>query len=273
MRLRNRIVKATYWTDPDLCRWHRDKREFYRSLWSCAEDSCCLEDDMFGVKLAAWPSPLDVKMSAKQFERWRDEIIEEGKLVRYEAGGQRFLYIPSMARHEAMNNPQSADLPLPPWVSWVKNSSDQRKGRYVHDFEMLQSLHNGCATDQNGNPTVPVLDCTVLDCTDQKFKTSCSSPGPMNTSDEQPPGFDEWWKAYPRKQSKGTAIRAYKTALKRASPADLLAALRWWPFPSDRQYQPLPATWLNGQRWLDEIPEEVTPDGVRIEEIKQYDRA
>jgi hypothetical protein len=128
-RLRNRIRKATFWTDPELGRWHRDKREFYASLWSCAEDSCCLEDDMFGVKIAAWPSPMDSDMSVEKFEQWRDEMLvperpdRPPKLVRYTVAGMDYLYIPAMSEHEKPRNPQSPDLPTPAKVTSITRTT------------------------------------------------------------------------------------------------------------------------------------------------------
>lgn len=158
MRLRNRIVKATYYTDPDLCRMPRDKREFYRSLWACAEDSCCLEDDMFGVKLAAWPSPMDADMTVEKFEAWRDEFVATGRLVAYQSGGNRFLYIPTMAEHESPRNPQSPDCPLPEWVEWIPPAKGTR-GSYRHHTDAVQTLYR-----PDTDP--PVLSCTGLSCTE-----------------------------------------------------------------------------------------------------------
>jgi hypothetical protein len=66
-----------------------------------------------------------------------------------------------------------------------------------------------------------------------------------------PPGFAEFWARYPRQEAKGAAIKAYARALTLTDPDTLLDALnRDWP---SRKYTPYPATWLNGQRWLDEI--------------------
>lgn len=166
MRLRNRIVKATYYTDPDLCRMPRDKRDFYRSLWACAEDSACLEDDMFGVKLSAWPSPLDADMTVELFEQWRDELIADGKLVTYEVEGRSYLYIPTMAEHESPRNPQSPDCPLPEWVTWTPNASDGRKGRYEHSSDLREGCTSVVQGSNNDATTVPVLPCTVLPCPD-----------------------------------------------------------------------------------------------------------
>ena len=37
-RLRNRMVKGDFWTDPTMKRWPILKRVFYQSLWAMAED-------------------------------------------------------------------------------------------------------------------------------------------------------------------------------------------------------------------------------------------
>ena len=159
MRLRNRMVKASFWTDPDLLRWPRDKRHFYQSLWALAEDSCCLEDDMFAVKVAAWASPVDADITVEVLSGWRDELVAAGKLIPYESEGKRCLFLDDMRKHENPRNPQSPDIPLPEWIEWNRHASDARKGYYV----FLQESYNACTKP-------PVLSCPVLSCTD----LSCS---------------------------------------------------------------------------------------------------
>jgi len=116
-RLRNRIRKADYFTDGELLRWHRDKRATYSALWALAEDSGCLEDDPFMWKLLIWPSPMDADITVELLAQWRDELVEAGKLVPYEAESERYLYIKTFHQHEMPRNPQMNDLPLPEWVS------------------------------------------------------------------------------------------------------------------------------------------------------------
>lgn len=128
-RIRNRIVKADYYTDPELLRWHRDKRETYRGLWAIAEDSGCLEDDPFGWKVLIWPSPMDADITVELLAKWRDELIEAGKLVPYEAEGKRYLWIRNFHQHEQPPNPQRPDLPLPPWVECEATHHDRGNGR------------------------------------------------------------------------------------------------------------------------------------------------
>ena len=77
--------------------------------------------------------------------------------------------------------------------------------------------------------------------------------------------FDVFWIAYPKKVGKGEAIKAFK----KLKPADyplLVPAVekqkqsKQWQRDGG-QYIPNPATWLNQQRWLDEV-QDATP-GVR----------
>jgi hypothetical protein len=73
--------------------------------------------------------------------------------------------------------------------------------------------------------------------------------------DVDPAEFESFWSLYPRKESKGTALRAWGTARKKASAAVIVSALRSQLSElqgRERQFQPLPATWLNGERWADE---------------------
>lgn len=83
-------------------------------------------------------------------------------------------------------------------------------------------------------------------------------------TDTRPPGsFDTFWDAYPRKEAKRNAEKAYLSALKRtggdATPL-ILGARRYAADPNREQaFTALPATWLNGDRWGDEpLPARVT---------------
>jgi hypothetical protein len=77
-------------------------------------------------------------------------------------------------------------------------------------------------------------------------------------SDEDP-DFCAFWDAYPRKEAKGQGRRAWKTAVvkRRVDPkVIILAAERYRDDPArrsrPREYTAHPATWLNGERWLEQ---------------------
>ena len=91
----------------------------------------------------------------------------------------------------------------------------------------------------------------------EQKKEKCSTPRGVNVT-EFPPGFETFWKSYPRRQGKGEAAKAFA----RIRPDDALlqtivaavtaqASSEQWRKDGGK-FIPMPATWLNGQRWLDE---------------------
>ena len=69
--------------------------------------------------------------------------------------------------------------------------------------------------------------------------------------------FAEWYATYPRKTARGRALTAYRTARKKTGGATLLAAVAAQSqalTAKGPEFTPHPATWLNGERWLDEAP-------------------
>ena len=90
-------------------------------------------------------------------------------------------------------------------------------------------------------------------------------------------GFEDFWKAYPRKQGKADAVKAYRR-VKVQLPV-LLSAIRrqaasdQWR-RDDGKFIPHPATWLNGRRWEDQEPEAPKPvTGVALAAIQRDDEA
>ena len=90
------------------------------------------------------------------------------------------------------------------------------------------------------------------------------SPPPLILIDKERrngllPSFEVFWSAYPKKRAKAAAMRAYqKIRPDAALLATLLAAIerqkasRDWQ-KEDGQFIPHATTWLNGQRWEDEV--------------------
>ena len=75
-----------------------------------------------------------------------------------------------------------------------------------------------------------------------------------------PPGFEAFWSAYPKKEGRKVAEQAFaRIAPDEPLLATMLAALRrqaaseQWTKEFGK-YVPMPATWLNGRRWEDELP-------------------
>lgn len=91
-----------------------------------------------------------------------------------------------------------------------------------------------------------------------KSKSTCASPAACESKNSN--GFDSFWNAYPKKKSKGTALKAWnKVRVNKDFPGieHILAAINrqkteidW--LKDNGQYIPYPATWLNSNGWDNE---------------------
>jgi hypothetical protein len=72
------------------------------------------------------------------------------------------------------------------------------------------------------------------------------------------PDFEQFWSAYPRKEGKKDASKAWgqMTPEQRfAARESIPVHVRYWEVTDrSRHYIPLPGTWLRGERWEDELP-------------------
>ena len=99
------------------------------------------------------------------------------------------------------------------------------------------------------------LDSTALA---EPKRPECQSQSQSQSVKTLPPGFDEFWKAYPRKVGKIKAQAAWKKISKPiATLPAILSAIesqkkseQWRK--ENGQFIPHPTTWLNEGRWLDE---------------------
>jgi hypothetical protein len=106
------------------------------------------------------------------------------------------------------------------------------------------------------------LDAMVV-VLNSRIKNESGAPASARTS-TNPLGadlFDDFWDAYPRKVGKGAARRAWRKIKRPAETLELImAALEWQVRSADwikesGEFVPHPATYLNGERWLDEPPQ------------------
>lgn len=70
--------------------------------------------------------------------------------------------------------------------------------------------------------------------------------------------FDTFWKSYPKKKSKGNALKAFQKAIKLTTIEVILESIKKLSQSDDwlkdgGKYIPHPSTWLNAQGWEDEV--------------------
>lgn len=86
--------------------------------------------------------------------------------------------------------------------------------------------------------------------------------GKVNTIDQIDDDFNSFWSAYPKKQNKGQARKAWA---KTNPPLDAILEALAWQVDSDDwikdggKFIPHASTYLNAEKWLDEKPKERVP--------------
>lgn len=169
-----------------------------------------------------------------------------------------FIYTPRSGRKDGDPVTLLAVQPGPIWYS----------SRMVRD-EYVRSIRGESSRFGEGNSAAPMATPNrspmppfgdgSTSSSSSSIKKTCSNRPASNVA-EFPPGFEQFWAAYPRKQGKGEAVKAFA----RLRPDDALletirmaitaqAATEQWR-KDGGNFIPMPATWLNQQRWLDELP-------------------
>lgn len=93
---------------------------------------------------------------------------------------------------------------------------------------------------------------------ERRGETEPCSPSASESADD---GFADFWEQYPKKVAKPAAEKAWRKAKpSKQLLADLMAGLERQKASADWQkdggrFIPHPATWLNGRRWDDELPQ------------------
>ena len=202
-------------------------------LWTECDDHGVFEWKPIVLKARIFPA------DAIDFSKILDEYEVLGTVKRFEEAGKSYGVVRNFARYQRPKHP-SCRYPFPPAL-W--------------EF-------GGVKRDDSGNPP-PVLPPSSPRPTEKPAQMKEeggrreegreeSSPAKIDQQD-----FERWYEAYPRHVGKGQAARAYLVALKKASVEVLLAGARAAAqryAKNDPQFTPHPATWLSGERWLDEVP-------------------
>jgi hypothetical protein len=120
---------------------------------------------------------------------------------------------------------------------------------YTLNYELLSELTNAPApAGQFFNKT----ETTRRDNTETNYLQSVAD------EDSATRLFNGFWLAYPRKEGKASALKAWRRIRPNMDQADriltavMLQTKNNW-HGREKQYIPLPASWLNGERWEDEI--------------------
>lgn len=139
---------------------------------------------------------------------------------------------------------------------------------YQEEKSTLFEKDNGAYTDHkpievkqlpNDNQATTGRQPDDANCRHRLGKDSIDKVSKVDTD------FDTFYNAYPRHDGKAQALKTWeKLSKKKILPeiSVLLVFIEKWKqsksFPREKQYIPMPSTWLNGERWNDELKESVS---------------
>lgn len=157
-------------------------------------------------------------------------LCSKGLVQKYTIDGQEYGWIPSFLAHQHVNKHEAkSTIPEPP-----KNKNTRAK-------------------------KVDAPDAHPQERKGKEGKESIGASAP----------FDDFWKAYPKREARGAALKAFEKASEKTTPAILIEAAIAYASKragQDKQFTKQPATWLNQECWLDDgVAPAAAPDAAAIE--------
>jgi hypothetical protein len=239
-----RMIKAEVRTSEKVASWPLEVRYFWVLLWGYVDDYGRGKDNPKLIKADCFP--LDEHITSEVIDGWLWLFSDAGVVIRYEVDGVQYLAVKNWAEHQ---KPQHAGKDLFP-VFTGENARIR-----TDDATFMQP---SCNLHETRTPELS-----------RDEKSSVATDGGRESYSEQ---FETWWAEYPRRVSKGTAFKSWKTAIGKTSFDVLLDSVKIFAVKVsgvEEKYIPHAATWLNGERWNDEITQETyNPDAWMNEVVK-----
>jgi hypothetical protein len=219
----NRIIKESICTSDNLdsCSYKAEVL-FYRILVNC-DDYGRMDARISVLKSRCFPLRID-SLPNEDITKWLSELVEADLVFTYSCDGidRNYLQVKTWENHQQIR---------------------ARRSKYPEP-------------DSNGNH----LLSDVIKCPRNPIQSNPNT-NPNTITRINIEFFDAFWKAYPRKMSKGQAERAFvKVNPDEQLLATMLAKIEraktsgLWA-DGNKRFIPYPATWLNSKGWEDEIPE------------------
>lgn len=146
------------------------------------------------------------------------------------------------------------------------NDNMKRPNQYIVNFrrDTQTSTEEQVRSYDHPNRRYPPSNMEVSLPPNRMIETGIKTSNLNNTIGQQgKPLFEEFWKAYPRKTNKGFARKVFdklkvdeELLQKMVKSINQQKNSEQWKNP---QYIPHPSTWLNGERWEDEIQSTAQP--------------
>ena len=219
---RARNIKPSVFTNELLGTLPPEVTLLFMGLWCLADKDGILEDRPLRIKAEIFPyrDNLDVNGYLTVMEK-------NGFIQRYSVEGKNYIFVIQFAKHQSPHHTEKAKgYPKPPELRMVVTSP------LTYGESLVPSRSDSLIPDSLIPDSKPLSKEKPLD------------------------DFETFWKAYPKRQAKKDAIDAWNSPKVKIDLPAILKAIEatkasgvWDVF----DYIPLPASWLRGARWNDEI--------------------
>lgn len=224
-------------------------------LWCLADKVGILEDRPLRIKAELFPyrDSLDIN-------GYLTVLARLGFIVRYENDGRRFIQVCNFRKHQSPHNtekgkgfPFSTD---PKSLILTDNGYETVKPRCSYGESLVPERPDSLIPDTGFTDSL-IPDSLIPD-SKNKIKNTCAASPHAEL-------FSRFWSLYPNRKGKADAEKAWS----KLKPTDELFAqiceglakqVTCYEWTKDGgKFIPLPATWLNGKRWTDEVKLETKP--------------
>ncbi len=251
--MRIRSIKPEFWSSEDVAALDWPTRLLFIGLWSYVDDNGVGRDVEKLIVADLFPLEDDPREALATVSRGLARLAEDRLITRYAVDSKPYLHVTTWSAHQKIDRPGKSRYPLPTCENAVLREGVARVSRGALDMSAPGAVEQGSrgAGEEVLTPDDP-QQALLVEGLAAAPRVSAPPDAPPT-----PTPFDEFWAAYPRKEGKIAARRAYDRAVKAASHERVMAGLTQW-LPQARnteaRFIPHPERWLNAGRWDDEAP-------------------
>ena len=258
--MRIRTIKPEFWRSLDIAALSVEDRLLFIGLWSYVDDNGVGIDrvPVIVAELFADDLSRDPRETLSRVSEGLERIASQGLIQRYTDGSKDYLFVTNWNRHQKIDKPNKPRYPLPTSENVKILETLAKPSRDIRETPAP-------GTEEQGNRGAGEQGKNTCSSDDEHGGSKTEvEPEPTN---HYPDAFEDWWNLYPRKQGKRKALAEWRRATKRITRQELNEKTQHFADfhqrqGTDKQYIPLPTTWLNRDGWDDElIPRTTTSHG------------
>lgn len=240
--MRIRSIRPEFWRSDDIDRLDWSTRLIFIGLWSYVDDNGVGRDRMSDIAADLFAGDLsrDPRDTFARVSDGLQHLHAGGQITRYRVDERDYLHITSWDVHQKIDRPGKSRYPLPTCENARHTPAFDTSSRQSRETPSTGEGEKGRRGEGEELPRASAASREVA---------QVAAPAGAGAMD----GFEEFWSAYPRKQGKEDARKAWrqmKCSGKQQAVTD--GAQRYASDPNrEDRYTKLPAGWLREGRWED----------------------